>query len=1224
MKKFLSAALAVLTLLSMFSITVSAESVNPTDAVLYDEASAETISVYVTAQNDGKFILPKTEIVIPANYADCYGISGKGDYSALDALVAANAVIDSKLTPDNISDYIEFSESGFLTKVFGVETSSFGFTVNGEQPHDDTPVTYPGMPESYTGYTITDAEIKNGDSLEFYFYLDEYAMDNYAWFENTDGERLNTVSAAEGDTVVLQLVGYTIGWYGCAVKPEAFYEPLSEAVIYVSSNDDSGFIPVDMTDDDGFVGVKFEKEGVYVVSALHDTTDEYATPIVMPYLIVAVGEEADASDIIDTVEAPIPSKIPKPGEGEVLSTITAPEGATVFIGYKTKNTHFIPFDEIKPAYVEDGTYYYLLKKNQPYNYRISGAGLTAAAKFTAKEGECDFTFTEEDLGGDPKQIIRKDGYYEANILFNLSLSNSVKMSVGDTFDLVAMRTWQTVDTVINNYFFEPDFTYTVHGDSVTVSDDGVITAVKDGTSFVTVTYDAFRSNGHLYSAIFPENTGVFAVTVGDGFAESPITTDSELCPIFYLENDGAAKYTFSLPEETAEAKVSLLSPKLDDKKVDYGEFEFSDTGVEIDGANVTLTLPEGRNIVKIESEKGTAYHVLTVRPIKMYAEITKKADETTAADEICEGDTVKVTFEGLSAPVPKLSGVYNYSNQIFFTDENGTEIKAASAQYNFITNGNTMTFTVPEGAFEDGAYVLGDGYIKVKGWGDPIGEGHRAITRRDGKNPNFRAEAREFNTGIFPTIIIKPDGINAKTPEPTLTVKTPCKTVYNVGDTFDTTGLVLEYTDENYNKTEITEGFTVSAAEPLKRSDKTVTVTYGELSAEIAISVRAKTSSDKTISVKVAVRGDYVHGDEKHVGKYPVWIKAKTVKLPKGSCVYDALEKVLGDNGYVEIGGSDNYISYIITPDGTKIGEFTNGEMSGWMYTVNNVIIEAGVLDCELKNGDKVALFYTDDYNEIWKNAWSSGGSHSSTVVKTDEDGKTVSDDKNDDKKVDDKKDDTEDQDKKDDDTKEDDNTKDDDKKDDAMGGETKTEVKLPFEDVAEDKWYTPYVKEMYEKQYISGKSETSFDPDGSIKRCEMIKILALCSGAEIDKYSDKETFTDVAKDSWYHGFVEWGSDEKLINGIGEGLFAPEKTITREDAAVIICRFAKLGAGEKEAAFTDAENISAYALDSVKAVTANGIMSGFPDGSFGPKAELSRAQFCKILSEVLKTTSKTE
>lgn len=129
------------------------------------------------------------------------------------------------------------------------------------------------------------------------------------------------------------------------------------------------------------------------------------------------------------------------------------------------------------------------------------------------------------------------------------------------------------------------------------------------------------------------------------------------------------------------------------------------------------------------------------------------------------------------------------------------------------------------------------------------------------------------------------------------------------------------------------------------------------------------------------------------------------------------------------------------------------------------------------------------------------------------------------------------------------------------MGGETKTEVKLPFEDVAEDKWYTPYVKEMYEKQYISGKSETNFDPDGSIKRCEMIKILALCSGAEIDKYSDKETFTDVAKDSWYHGFVEWGSAEKLINGIGEGLFAPEKTITREDAAVIICRYAKLEAG---------------------------------------------------------------
>ena len=285
------------------------------------------------------------------------------------------------------------------------------------------------------------------------------------------------------------------------------------------------------------------------------------------------------------------------------------------------------------------------------------------------------------------------------------------------------------------------------------------------------------------------------------------------------------------------------------------------------------------------------------------------------------------------------------------------------------------------------------------------------------------------------------------------------------------------------------------------------------------------------------------------------------------------------------------------------------------MYTVNNKAPEVGMLDYELKDGDKIALFFTDDFNELWKNAWSSGGSHSVTV-KTDDDGKTVPDDgeKTEDEKDGDKSEVNTD--------KEEENKPSDEEKDEEKNhDDEKPTEKLPFEDVSDDAWYYGYISEIHAKGYVSGKSETRFDPDGSIKRCEIVKILALFAEVDTEKYKDVETFSDVLSDSWYHGFVEWASSAGIVNGVGDGAFAPEKCVTREDAAVIIYRFAKLTSDAKDnMTFGDAESISEYAADAVRAVCASGIMSGFPDGTFAPKAELSRAQFCKIIFEMMKFT----
>ncbi len=1193
----------------------------------------EHISITVSAQNNGEFILPKTVVYLPKNYADHFGFEADGNFSAFDALVAVHSLTENEFTPDTVGDYLDFSQSGYLSKIFGIETSGFGFCVNGGQPNDGVLVES-DYENYYTGYTISQAVLEDGDDVEFYFYLDDYAMDYYTYF-TSEGERIGELHAEIDEEIVLGLEGYCIGWYGCNQNIEDTILPMSEAIIYIDMNDGEGLVPYNFTDENGNVTLTFSEDGVYTVSALHDTTDETAIPIIMPWLEITVGDVVREETPV-TPEVPQP-KLPIPDDGEILAVFEVPENAELFVGAKPKDeknkeVHYKDFLEVSPELVNDGKYYFILTEGATYNYRVSGNNiLTVASKFKAviEEGEEQLiiTINADDLSGNKKEVFRNDGYYEANLLTNVGADGVLSMEKGESFSLVAMRAWQAVDNITGNYFFEPDFHYEVFGNEggIEITKDGVITAKQDGAYFVTVTYDSFFANGHLYSAIYPENTGVFVVTVGDGFEESFITVDSELHSVYYLKDDGEAEFSFTLPEDYENAKIVVVSPTITETGADYGEFQFSDENVTISDGTATVSLTKGRNILKIEKDESISYHVVTARPIeytiqKLDNAVQEDSDENSNKDTICEGDTVAVSISGLSAPVPKLAGVYNFSNRISFFDEFDTEIKGNAAQYNFIQNGNTIEVTIPDGAFDDGAYRLDGGYITVSGWGDPIGDGHRSITREVGKNPNFTAVKNEAKLCTFPAIIITPDGVSKITPVESLSVKqNPEKLTYNVGDEFDSSGLILEYTDINGIISEISEGYEISPNGKLKRSDKKVTVTYNGLSVEIPVSVTSNSSSAKNISVKVAVRGDYIHGSDEHEGKYPVWIKSTTVKVPKGSSAFDAIEKALSSKGYVQSGGEDGYISEVTTPDGVTLGEFDNGDGSGWMYTVNNKLLEVGILDYILKSGDKIALFFTDDFNELWDNAWnSSSGRGGAITVVIGQSGKTENADKADSEK------DNSDEEKSDEKSKE--NDEEDTSENKNSDNKQSEDIKLPFEDVTEQAWYYEYIAKMYAGGNLPDIYGQSFMPDEAISRGEIVSILSCVLKADTKNVSDVPAFSDVSSTHAFHSAIQWAFENGKIKGVGAGRFSPDASIKRCDAALMLFRAFGFEATDATLSFADNSDIPEYSLEAVKTLCSLGIMCGNNDNTFAPSRSISRAEICKMLilcSEVSNKAAET-
>lgn len=116
-----------------------------------------------------------------------------------------------------------------------------------------------------------------------------------------------------------------------------------------------------------------------------------------------------------------------------------------------------------------------------------------------------------------------------------------------------------------------------------------------------------------------------------------------------------------------------------------------------------------------------------------------------------------------------------------------------------------------------------------------------------------------------------------------------------------------------------------------------------------------------------------------------------------------------------------------------------------------------------------------------------------------------------------------------------------------------------PFEDVADDAAYKDAVIWAKDKGIVAGKSETSFDPTGDVKRQEIAKILFVYAGAKNVEEDNLAAFADVEDiAAWAKDFVNWAVASKLISGSAAGdavNMDPNGTATREQVAVILNRY---------------------------------------------------------------------
>ncbi len=166
--------------------------------------------------------------------------------------------------------------------------------------------------------------------------------------------------------------------------------------------------------------------------------------------------------------------------------------------------------------------------------------------------------------------------------------------------------------------------------------------------------------------------------------------------------------------------------------------------------------------------------------------------------------------------------------------------------------------------------------------------------------------------------------------------------------------------------------------------------------------------------------------------------------------------------------------------------------------------------------------------------------------------------------------------------------------------------------------WAKEAISNMYVDYIVNGKSETAFDPDSDITRAEFCQILYKISGQTSD---GSENFADVNVGDWFANAVAWAVNQGITMGTTEDTFSPYAKITREQMATMIYRYAtKVGAEWEisgEASFADKAEISTYANYQVNWAADKGVISGYPDGTFGAKKEATRAEAVVMLTRLM-------
>jgi hypothetical protein len=172
------------------------------------------------------------------------------------------------------------------------------------------------------------------------------------------------------------------------------------------------------------------------------------------------------------------------------------------------------------------------------------------------------------------------------------------------------------------------------------------------------------------------------------------------------------------------------------------------------------------------------------------------------------------------------------------------------------------------------------------------------------------------------------------------------------------------------------------------------------------------------------------------------------------------------------------------------------------------------------------------------------------------------------------------------------------------------------FKDVQKGSYYEVSVNFLYEQKITSGVSVDKFGVGHELSRETAVTLLMKALGYKEGEaeYSPPAGFKDVDENSYHYNFINMAHNLGIVSGVGNGNFAPKKTMTRAEMAVMIDKAYDLEAyGEESTSpFVDLKEAS-WAKDSINRLYRGGITGGTSATTFSPNAKITREQFATFL-----------
>lgn len=171
------------------------------------------------------------------------------------------------------------------------------------------------------------------------------------------------------------------------------------------------------------------------------------------------------------------------------------------------------------------------------------------------------------------------------------------------------------------------------------------------------------------------------------------------------------------------------------------------------------------------------------------------------------------------------------------------------------------------------------------------------------------------------------------------------------------------------------------------------------------------------------------------------------------------------------------------------------------------------------------------------------------------------------------------------------------------------------YTDVRTSDWFYEPVQYVSDQGIMTGTGAETFSPNVVTSRGMIVTILHRMEGEPTAEAAD---FADVDRDRYYTKAIDWASAHGIVSGYGDGTFGPDVSITREQMASILYRYAEYkgidtSARDNLSQYDDAETVSAYAFEVMQWAVGTGLITGQSERTLAPQTSATRAVAATIL-----------